>query len=190
MHPRVTIHLKIWITVLWPAYMDYCDMQSSQSSTRQRRSARLDISPHIWPPRYTRDKPLLPLHQVCQFGKVWKKKKIVFSAASAENLLVFLDFDLCQCTPVCQSLSQILPTRGCLLADTVALWLWSSLLKRTGCTRRSAFHLAPSSSTASSSRAVNRGSPVGRACGNLALPARVPLDSPCLKGKKRTRNTI
>lgn len=69
MHPRVTIHLKIWITVLWPAYMDYCDMHSSQSSTR------LDISSHIWPPRYIRDKPLLPLHRVCQFGKVCKKKK-------------------------------------------------------------------------------------------------------------------
>lgn len=97
MHPRVTIHLKIWITVLWPAYMDYCDMHSSQSSTR------LDISSHIWPPRYIRDKPLLPLHRVCQFGKVCKKKKKkVFSAASAETL-VFLDFDLCRCTAVCQS---------------------------------------------------------------------------------------
>lgn len=70
----------------------------------------------------------------------------------------------------------------------MALWLWSSLPRRTGCIRRSVSHLAPSSSNVSSSRGGTRGSPVGRACGSLVLPAQVPLDSPYLA--ETQRNTM
>lgn len=75
-------------------------------------------------------------------------------------------------------------SRGCPLAGTVAPWKWSSLLRRTGCTRRWASLPRPSSSTASSSRGVTRGSPGDRACGSPGPPAQALLGSPFLKDKK------
>lgn len=81
-------------------------------------------------------------------------------------------------------------SRGCPLAGTVAPWRWSSLPRRTGCTRRWASRPVPSSSTASSSRGGTRGSPGGTACGSPGPPAPALLGSPSLQGKNSTSRPV
>ena len=142
----------------------------------QHQSAHLDTSPNYWSPStqgtnlYFRKDLLLAL------------KPLFFSSSSLfSQVLLSSGVSLCDAT-VPPKLPQ---TRGCPPAGTVALWLWSSLPKRTGCTRMSASRLAPFSSSASSSHGETQGSPAGKACGILVLPAQVPPGSPYLE--KHTR---